>query len=89
MGLHLRNLRIDEYLDAPDSYIEVVSIRSGVEASNGYAKRNSGIKGREFRGLKHVTAHIGFYELGRLILAYSRSVGDNPREDMEYLHVLS
>ncbi|MCD6483643.1 MAG: transposase [Candidatus Odinarchaeota archaeon] len=89
VGLHLRNLRIDEYLDASDSYIEVVSIRSGIEASNGYAERNSGIKGREFRGLKHVTAHIGFYELGCLILAYSRSVGDNPREDAEYLHVLS
>ena len=89
MGPHLRNLRIDEYLDAPDSYIEVVSIRSGVEASNGYAKRNSGIKGRKFHGLKHVTAHIGFYKWGRLILAYSRSVCDNPREDEKYLYVLS
>jgi len=72
VGIHLRNLRIDEYLEASDSYIEEVSLRSGIEASNGYAKRNSGIKEREFRGLKHVLAHVGFYEVGRLILAYSR-----------------
>ena len=89
VGLHLRNLRINEYLDAPDSYIETVSIRSSVEASNGYAKRISSIKGREFRGLKHVTAHIGFYELGRLILSYSRCVHDNLREGTKYLYGLS
>ena len=74
VGLHLRNLRVSEYLDAPDSYIETVTLRSGIEASNGYAKRISGINGREFHGISHVVVHVGFYELGRLVIAYSRAI---------------
>ena len=72
VGLHLRNLKIREYRDAPERYISGVSVRSRIEASNGYVKRNSVIEDREFRGLKHVVVHVGFYELGRLILGYSR-----------------
>ena len=82
VGLHLRNLKIREYREAPERYISGVSVRSSIEASNGYVKRNSVIEDREFRGLRHVVVHVGFYELGRLILAYSRCL-ERRREQKE------
>lgn len=71
VGSHLRRLAMLEYCEASDTYLEQVSLRSRIECSNGYAKRIGCLPFREFRGLKSVTVHIGFYETARLIIAYS------------------
>ena len=72
VGQHLRSLAVDEWLEAPDTYREGITVRSIIEVDNGYAKRMSGLKGREFRGRAHILLQVGFYEASRLILAYSR-----------------
>ena len=72
VGSHLRSLKIDEWNEAPDTFRETVAVRNLIETDNGYVKRHSGLKGREFRGRAHMLLQVAFYELGRLILVYSR-----------------